>query len=330
MPARLSETGLYASVAKKVLAPEVRSYSPQYPLWSDGARKARWVWLPAASRIDARDPDRWVFPLGTRFWKEFSFNGHRIETRVMEKEPAGHWAYATYAWNADETEAVLVPPTGQPHVATIADGVSHDLPSIEDCKACHEGAGREAVLGFTALQLSSDRDPGAPHAEPLLAGMLDLAALVREDRVAHAPAQWAQHPPGIPARSPRERSAVGYLLANCGGCHNPEDAIAALNLSVTSAPKGPTIAQWASAVRKPSSFQIPDLALGLSTLIEPGRPEASALVFRMATREPLYQMPPLGTNLVDTQAVKLVSEWIRLDLPAQGRSAQPNERLEHP
>ncbi len=37
-------------------------------------------------------------------------------------------------------------------------------PREADCRACHEGAA-VPVLGFSALQLSSDRDPLAPHAD---------------------------------------------------------------------------------------------------------------------------------------------------------------------
>ena len=42
----------------------------------------------------------------------------------------------------------------------------YDLPARTDCRACHEG-NVSRVLGFSALQLSAARDPGAPHAEPL-------------------------------------------------------------------------------------------------------------------------------------------------------------------
>src|SRR5688572_325136 len=71
-PQRLVETGLYASDRPGVIAGRHRPFSPQYPLWSDGAAKARWVYLPDASSIDATDPGAWNFPVGTRFWKEFT------------------------------------------------------------------------------------------------------------------------------------------------------------------------------------------------------------------------------------------------------------------
>src|SRR5262245_14213021 len=52
-PARLSQTGLYSDIATRTIAPENLSFSPQYPLWTDGASKRRWIRLPAGSSIDA-------------------------------------------------------------------------------------------------------------------------------------------------------------------------------------------------------------------------------------------------------------------------------------
>ena len=81
LPERLSETGLYVAGTLTV-DPRNRPFSPQYPLWTDGARKQRWIQLPAGSRITARDADTWEFPVGTRLWKEFAFDGRRVETRA--------------------------------------------------------------------------------------------------------------------------------------------------------------------------------------------------------------------------------------------------------
>jgi len=35
------------------------------------------------------------------------------------------------------------------------------------------------------------------------------------------------------------------------------------------------------------------------------------LISRMRSRDPLTQMPPLGTQLVDTESMKLIEHWIR-------------------
>ncbi|MCK5942315.1 MAG: hypothetical protein KAI24_10130, partial [Planctomycetes bacterium] len=67
-PARLADTGLYADFARREVAADVLPYSPVYALWSDGANKRRWLWLPPGTHIDGSDPDAWRFPIGTRLW----------------------------------------------------------------------------------------------------------------------------------------------------------------------------------------------------------------------------------------------------------------------
>src|SRR5687767_2917359 len=75
LPERLADTGLYLPNDPEAVSPELRAYSPQYPLWSDGLSKRRWVQLPNGGVIDGTDEHAWTFPPGTRFWKEFSLRG---------------------------------------------------------------------------------------------------------------------------------------------------------------------------------------------------------------------------------------------------------------
>jgi hypothetical protein len=54
-------------------------------------------------------------------------------------------------------------------------------------------------------------------------------------------------------------------------------------------------------------FDLPE-----ARLIAPGHPERSVLLHRMANRGVgSGQMPQLGTNLVDEEAVKLFTAWIQ-------------------
>lgn len=299
----------------------VRPFSPQYPLWTDGATKQRWVWLPRRATIDAQDPEAWRFPIGTRFWKQFSFGGRKVETRYLEKTGRDTWVYATYVWSEDQQCAVLAPAAGLKGAAESAPGVSHDIPSVNDCKGCHEGNGRDVVLGFSALQLSADRDPLAPHAEPAPAGSLQLAELLRENRLAHAPPSWKRTPPVVAAGTPRERAVLGYLHGNCSFCHNDRDPVSSVGLSLrtdltaTSAAAQPAMR---SAVGVPSKFQIRDVEPGSSQRLAAGDIERSAVLVRMRARDGMSQMPPLGSKRADIAALELIGAWIVEDLPARG------------
>ncbi len=315
-PATLSGTGLYSDISTKTIASSNLMFSPQYPLWSDGAKKMRWIYLPRGGRIDASQPDDWVFPVGTKLWKEFTF-GKRVETRYLEKVGKGVWSYATYAWNDDESDAVLVPDEGLPNYAEIVPGIRHNIPGISDCKACHEGQGRDVVLGFTALQLSPDRDPNAPHADPVTPDMINLQTLVEKKLLNHFPERLVRHPPAIVAGSADARAALGYLSANCGGCHNATDPLSSVGMflkrCVDVTPEG-TNRELESIIGHASKYRIPGLEPEDCYRICPGDPSKSAIVYRMNTRDPYRQMPPLGTKIVDTEAVALITKWVQQDL----------------
>src|SRR5262245_43885017 len=78
LPETLECTGLYAELATKKLASGATPYAPAYALWSDGAAKQRWIFVPQGKTIDNSRPNDWQFPVGTRVWKEFSVADKRV------------------------------------------------------------------------------------------------------------------------------------------------------------------------------------------------------------------------------------------------------------
>ncbi len=315
-PRRLADTGLYADASSRAIAADVLPFAPQYPLWTDGAQKRRWIRLPPGTAIDATNPDVWSFPVGTRIWKEFAFE-RAIETRYLERRADGEWTFATYLWNAAGTDAVLAPERGVRGAAHSSPGVRYDVPGRLDCQACHH-AGPNRVLGFSALQLSTDRDPLAPHAEPPPPGAVDLAALLDRGLVRGLPEEFTHTPPRIDAPTPRARAALGYLHANCGSCHAGGGALDQLDFALDyplAARDAPPPA-LRTALGVPSRFQLP--AHAARARIAPGDPDESLLVRRMASRNPLLQMPPLGTHARDEVALELLTAWIRADVVPAG------------
>jgi hypothetical protein len=288
VPLLLSETGLFTDVKSELLAPGVRAYSPQFPLWSDGAEKRRWVWLPPGSRVDTRDQDAWIFPEGTRFWKEFQRDGVRVETRLLQKVgPAdADWVSVAYVWSDDESEAVATPDG-----AVNARGTAHDVPAANECMACHGGRASR-VLGFSAIQLSMEAQPGE----------LALRELIDTDRL-------TDPPPGeltVPGNA-TERAALGYLHANCGHCHNQERP----------ASDGPRCYNpeneldfWLQTGKLASPSATPTYASAVGHVVAPRDPDGSKL-FRLAgSRGAGRQMPPLATERVDDAGVALLRAWI--------------------
>jgi hypothetical protein len=326
-PRSLLETGLYVAGSSEQVRSSNLPFTPQYPLWSDGAGKRRWLNLPPGTAIDASRPDAWDFPVGTRLWKEFSQAGRKIETRLMQRRADGSWMYATYLWNDQGTDAILAPPAGALLDIPAAPTGRHEVPASADCLACHEGAA-VPVLGASAIQLSRNRNGGAgtslrDDAPPAAAGSdlqdvtLDLHGLITRELLRDFPASWRNDPPTIPAVSPIEREAFGYLHGNCGHCHNRDGSPAAVQLVLAQSAAAPDDGRRrvlratlnARSRYRPSGMQHD------AVIIAPGRPEASVMMHRMQSRHPLVQMPPLGTLAPDGEALALIRRWIASDLP---------------
>lgn len=312
-PQRLSETGLYLPGSTSEVDPRNRAFAPQYPLWTDGLLKRRWIRLPDGTSIDGRDEQAWRFPVGTKIWKEFARGSQRIETRLLWRATEAGWVFATYVWEADGSDAVLCPDEGIRSVAEVAPGRRHSIPSQNDCVACHGTAERANPLGFTALQLSTDRDPGAIHGEALLPGMLTTRVLVEEGLLTGARADLVSTAPRITTKDPLTRSVLGYLSANCGMCHNGAGEIAALGPVIRTADlvaDGDAVARSLAGQR--TRWQVPGTADGTSVLVHDGQPEQSAIYVRMRSRSPSSQMPPLGTTVRDQAAVDAIARWIAM------------------
>jgi hypothetical protein len=310
LPQHLRDTGLYVAGSMSEVRPDVFAFSPQYPLWSDGAAKRRWIWLPPGTSIDGAAADAWDFPRGTKLWKEFS-HGRVIETRYIERGQDGAWRFGSYVWTPDGTDAQLAPAAGIREISAAgAPSSRYVIPAENDCRACHEGA-PVPVLGFSALQLSPDRDPLAPHAETPQ-NALDLEVLVSRGLLSNLPPALLAAPPRISAATPAERAALGYLHGNCGNCHNDEGPLAVLEMTLAQRVVAPPAAQDAvkrSIVNVSSQFRARGAPRDAAR-IEPGHPGSSVIALRMNSRDPLQQMPPLGTQAVDTEALSLLARWI--------------------
>jgi hypothetical protein len=312
--AALAVRAAFAGDALPPPPPDAMTFTPQYPLWSDGATKRRWIALPEGVAIDATRPAAWEFPVGTKLWKEFSVGGRRVETRTIERTADGSWQFRAYVWNDAQDAATLAPAAGT--TVSLPDGLRYRIPSQDDCRACHEG-GTAPVLGINALQLSPDRDPLAPHAEPPRSGDFDLRALVAGRKLAGFPPELIESPPRIVAPTPAGRAALGYLSANCGHCHaDPKLANGAVPVELQLAidPTDPRSGERVLRTLLESESRYRPSGARDARLIVPGDARAGTLPARMRSRDPRIQMPPLGTAMPDAEAIALLEKWINEDL----------------
>ncbi|HWH22002.1 MAG TPA: hypothetical protein VNT25_01745, partial [Allosphingosinicella sp.] len=172
----------------------------------------------------------------------------------------------------------------------------------------HEGGPAE-VLGFSALQLSPLRDPAALHAEAASASDVDLDYLVSNGLIVGFD-KWSHPAPMIEAASETERVLLGYMHGNCGHCHNSRASLANLGLFLREELLSGSDAVLQTILGQPVKKSAPGQSADAVLRIEPGHPERSAIFERLSSRYPALQMPPLGTVLVDEQALALLKTWI--------------------
>lgn len=310
VPRRLSELGLFRDLSTLEPIEGFLSYTVQSPLWSDGAKKRRWLALPGG-KVIGYHPDRpWQFPEGSVFVKHFEMALDEreparftpLETRLFIAGAGGDYYGITYKWNAEGTDAQAVT---EPRVDALevidTSGDTHRqtyyYPGPRDCLKCHNQLAG-SVLGVRAAQLDG------PHgAEPAIRnqlrnwaarGLFGDVPVVSDDVVALSPL-------ADESRSLEDR-VRSYWDGNCSMCHGVLHDIRA---------------NWDARYRTPLAEQgvIGGISLygagdGSTLLVQPGAPQRSILYQRSATRVEGLRMPPIGSERPDDAYLMLLERWI--------------------
>ena len=331
-PATLFDTGLCVDRACTAVNADIHEYTPQFALWSDTATKKRWYWLPPGTKIDTTDMDHWQFPVGTKFWKEFSRASDsdpavsvRVETRLEVRIGSGttvqSWFYATYAWNSTQTDATKAPDVGVQN----ANGTQHDIPSQFACRGCHENFVPTRILGFGAIEL--DHPAGAPgnSDDTTLASLVAAGTLTVNPP---APSPGAAYFPIFPgAANDAARAGVGYVFANCSHCHNPTSTVffnvpMALRMTVATVGDKAMSPPYQTAVDHYASQPTGMVALACKDsngvanksecIIKSGDPMNSDMIvhFKADPATSSLHMPQLGSEMMDPTGLAILNAWI--------------------
>lgn len=285
-PTRLSETGLYASVAERQLAPGVQPSTVSQPLWRDGAVVERFVAVPPGTRLKPQPRGGWQLPDGgvaglTILLPDAAGGLRPIETQLIYHE-ASLWNFFSFAWDADGREAHLVPPEGRfvppadflpPLQVGAAARQGWRFQSRADCGICHTQASN-FVLGLTSPLPARSDDAAA-----------DLAARLAQE-------------------------ARQYLHVQCSHCHNSRNQMGRAELRLE---------WWLPTAETGLIDAMPVLGgfgLDRPRLVAPGAADRSVLLYRMASSGP-GRMPQLGCQTVDRDGLQLVARWID-SLPHKG------------
>ena len=294
MPLTLEEFGFFSDAPGQVPAHGVIPYRLNTPLYSDGAEKLRFIYLPAGKTAHADGDGLLQFPVGSALIKTFAFGEgtarRLIETRVLLHRADG-WVALPYRWNDAQTEARLALAGARLDLRTASGGpLSYRIPNKNQCKECHGLNGAVTPIGPKARNLSAEFLDGLKAAGRLDAVSSDFARLpLWEDR----------------SSAPVDQAARAYLDVNCAHCHQPGATASNSGLDL----------RWEQ--RDPHAIGICKRPVaagrgagGHEFGIVPGQPDASILLHRMESIEPGVAMPELGKATVDPEGVAAVRQWI--------------------
>lgn len=294
MPRALSEFGFFTDTKAQRPMRGVFSYALNTPLWSDGADKLRFIYLPEGTKLTAEGEGLLQFPVGAAIIKTFAFGEGEarrlIETRVLLHRADG-WTALPYRWNAEQTDATLALAGGRVDLTTPAgEPISYAIPNKNQCKSCHGKDGAVIPIGPKARNLS-----GA-----WLAEMGRKGWLAGDTSAGDQLPDWRTH-----ATGPAQPLARAYLDVNCAHCHQPGGGASNSGLDL----------RWEQSDAHALGILKRPVAAGRGAgghdfSILPGQPDKSILLYRMDSAEPGVAMPELGKSSVDRDGVAVVRRWI--------------------
>lgn len=315
LPENLKDVGLFPAFPDLTKAhPRAFLFEPRYPLYSNGLDKLRHLVMPEGKKIDTANRELWDFPVGTLFFKTFSFKDpamggkdRPVETRLIRRiagtgTRTEQWDFQVYEWSEDGKTATLLNIRNPKDRQVVINGqtITHQIPGRIDCRKCHI-ANFTTVIGFDELRLN---------------GPLGAATKTQLQEVIDR--QWLTAPPAAPHAqivdsNPRRKWIREYMHANCGHCHNggvtAEEITRVFDLREK--------AFVANTVNKMTEGRTKS---GLR--IVPMKPDESILFLAVKNEmnEPeLNRMPLVGVQVADKDAVARLREWITLGpfLPLQ-------------
>ncbi|QKG70018.1 SO2930 family diheme c-type cytochrome [Erythrobacter mangrovi] len=294
LPRTLAEFGFFTDAPQQVPAEGVMPYRLNTPLYSDGAEKLRFIYVPKGAKALAQGEKLLELPVGTALIKTFAFpeGGKRrlIETRVLLHRADG-WLALPYLWNEEQTEARLAVAGARLDLVTPkGEAISYRVPNKNQCKECHGLEGAVIPIGPKVRNLSHD----------WLASMVAAGHLDAMPQDADQLPLWEERD-GVPV----VKAARAYLDVNCAHCHRPGATASNSGLDLRWEQQDP----HALGIGK-RPVAAGRGAGGFLFDIVPGSPDHSILPYRMSTTEGGIAMPEIGKSTVDEEGLAVVRRWI--------------------
>lgn len=258
-------------------------------LFTDYASKQRLIKLPAGSKLQALDLDKFDFPDQTILAKTFYYHhdfqkkelGKRIiETRLLIKAE-GHWNAATYVWNQDQTEAYLLESGEDTQVSWLDNNgvrqqTEYHIPSKNECATCHQSNSEMMPIGPRIRNLNRTvirKGQSINQLDHLAALKLLTKPSPEQRQIRIADYQDS-------SQSLAERSRA-YLDMNCAHCHSPN--------------------AWKQSGQRRFDFRF-EIPLEQTGML--AKPEKVERTLKNG------KMPLIGTSMIDREGVQFISKYL--------------------
>ncbi|GAB7220015.1 parallel beta-helix domain-containing protein [Vibrio comitans] len=309
-------------------------YEMNVELFTDYARKYRFVVMPIASTANYRENETFDFPVGTVLIKTFVLptsttnaqgeDEELIETRLLIHRDSG-WVALPYVWNEDKTDATLsavsvaFERTIKHNDETLS--FTYEVPSRNECTVCHKIEGTDENPDFVNDPSGNHQAVGFSPIGPKARNLNSVQEVSNNgNQLTHWDSLGLITLPDTPENLPKvpvfdteqgaenltaaelEDYAKAYLDINCAHCHREEGKAASNPFKFQ---------YWKDGVNE----------MGLCTrgitfhkgptpyVVVPGDAESSVLHYRMAL-ENGNRMPELGRHVVHKEGLQLIEDWI--------------------
>jgi uncharacterized repeat protein (TIGR03806 family) len=334
-PALLSGTAAFANTATLSPNPALIPYDVNSALWSDGATKTRWMGVPnngapytTDEQIAFAPTGEWSFPPGTVFVKHFEIATNdanpslkrRLETRLLVREEQGGVYGVTYKWRANNSDADLVTNSVSENIViTTPSGVRTQTwfyPGPQDCLTCHTPSAGH-VLGIKTRQLNGNFGyPSTGITDNQLRALNNVGLFTPAINEANI-TNYSKLVKVTDTATTLEQRVRSYLDANCAQCHRPGGVAANFD------------ARFDTPLASQNILNGPvnnNFGIAGAREVAPASVAQSIMHLRVNT-DGTGKMPPLARNVIDTNFVPVLAEWINSFAPGTLPSPWQNQDI---
>jgi uncharacterized repeat protein (TIGR03806 family) len=284
-------------------------YDLNMPLFSDYAKKDRFVYVPNGKSIPFDTTRVLDLPVGSVLIKHFYYGPdapgetkHHIETRLLIRRE-DKWQSETYEWNESQTEAFRIVTGKTKQLTHTINGTeltfNYLIPNLNQCSNCHAASGKTQPIGPLVHNLNKEFRYST-GTENQIDKWVSLGIL-QSPSFSNIPA----YPKFGDVSADLNAEARAYLAVNCASCHSSKGSASNTGLYLS----------YHNTDSLSLGFMKTPVAAGsgsggLAYVIKPGSADSSILHFRMNSDVENIRMPEIGRSLIHKEGVDLIREWI--------------------